>query len=412
MLLGALIDAGADPAALERALRTIPVTGWNFERSRSVKRGIAAAYVDFAIAGEDCAPGELVSHGHHLADILALVERSGLSDRVRQRASAVYRRLAEAEARVHGTTVDAIHFHEVGQIDAVLDVAGVCVALELLGIERVMCSAFPLGRGSISMHHGHHYPNPPPATAELMRGSPTVPLDVDGELVTTTAAALLTTLVDEPGVRPGLRFERIGYGAGRSDFAIPNVTRVIVGDLVRAPVFGGASEVGSGGEPISADELAADEVVVLETNIDDLSPQAFELAIERIFAAGALDVWTVPIGMKKQRPAVLLGALAAPAAAAACARAILRETSSIGVRLRRESRLTLPRAIVRTWTPYGEVRVKRVTVDGIARSTLEYDDVARIARERNLPFAAVAGELCRLLEIERERDERDERNLV
>jgi uncharacterized protein (TIGR00299 family) protein len=403
MLLGALIDAGADPAAIERALRSIPVSGWKLERSRSRKQGIAAEYVDFDVPGEDCRPGEMVQHGHALSDILDLIERSGLSARVRERASAIYGRLGEAEARVHGTTVDAIHFHEVGQIDAVLDVAGVCVALELLGIERVACSAFPIGRGSISMHHGTHYPNPPPATADLMRGAPTLPLDVEGELVTTTAAAILTTLVAAPGVRPPLHIERIGYGAGRSDFDVPNVTRVIIGKLIGSETS--AVELAPPGF-----ELETDDVVVLETNIDDMSPQAFELAVERIFAAGALDVWTVPIGMKKQRPAVLLAALAPPSAAAACASAMLRETSSIGVRTRRESRLTLPREIVRTLTPYGDVRIKRVRVGAAEfRSTLEYDDVVRIARERGLSFGAVADELTRFMESE---NECDERNLV
>jgi pyridinium-3,5-bisthiocarboxylic acid mononucleotide nickel chelatase len=400
MLLGALIDAGADPDAIERALRTIPVSGWKLERSRSVKGGLAAAYVDFDLPGEDCRPGEMVAHGHHLGDILDIIERSGLSARVRKRASAIYRRLGEAEARVHGTSVDAIHFHEVGQIDAVLDVAGVCVALELLGIERVMCSPFPLGRGSISMHHGR-YPNPPPATAELLRGAPTQPLDVDGELVTTTAAAILSTLVTDPGVRPAMRFERIGYGAGRSDFAVPNVTRIIIGELMLAAER--PADVAAG------NDLMSDEVVVLEANIDDMSPQAFELAIERIFAAGAFDVWTAPVAMKKQRPAVLLSALAPPAAAAACARAMLRETSSIGVRTRRESRYTLPREIVRRLTPLGEVRCKHVRGPDGERVTLEYDDVARIARERNLPFAQVVEELTRYVQSV---EATDERNLV
>lgn len=398
MLLGALIDAGADPDAIERALRTVPVTGWKLERSRSVKHGIAAAYVDFDVSGEDCRPGPPVEHGYHLSDILDIIERSGLSSSVRERAGAVYRRLGEAEAHVHGTTVDALHFHEIGQIDAILDVAGFCVALELLGVERVMCSPFPLGRGSIAMHHGR-YPNPPPATAELLRGAPTQPLDVDGELVTTTAAAILTTFVSEPGTRPAMRFERLGYGAGRSNFSIPNVTRVIIGEL--APIAERSAGLAGDGA------LLSDEVVVLETNVDDMSPQAFELALERIFAAGALDVWTAPITMKKQRPAVLLSALAPSAGAAACARAILRETSSIGVRTRRESRFTLPREIVSRRTPYGEVRCKHVRGPDGERVTLEYDDVARIARERNLPFTRVVDDITRNLESAAAADERN-----
>jgi uncharacterized protein (DUF111 family) len=262
-----------------------------------------------------------------------------------------------------------------------------------------MCSAFPLGRGSISMHHGT-YPNPPPATAELLRGAPTTPVDVAGELVTTTAAAILMTLASDPGVRPGLRFERIGYGAGRSDFAIPNVTRVIIGERIPGSELGDPPDLGLG------TELGTDEVIVLETNIDDLNPQAFEIAFERIFAAGALDVWTAPIAMKKGRPAILLSALATPAGAAACARAMLRETSSIGVRTRRESRFTLPREIVRQLTPYGEVRAKLVRIGDRTRATFEYDDVARIARERGLPFAEVAVQLTRFVETMEDRDER------
>jgi pyridinium-3,5-bisthiocarboxylic acid mononucleotide nickel chelatase len=382
MLLGALIDAGADADAIEHALRTIPVTGWKLERSRVVKCGIAATYVDFDIAGEDCRPGEQQPHDRRLADVLDIIERSELSPRVRERASAVYQKLAQAEALVHGTTVDDIHFHEIGQIDAILDVAGVCFALEQLGVEQVTCSAYPVGRGSISMHHGH-YPNPPPATTELMRGAPTIATDVDGEMVTTTAAAILATLVAQPGVRPDMTFDRIGYGAGRSDFRVPNVTRIVIGSsLARLP----------------ADDLETDEVVVLETNIDDMSPQDFALALERVFAAGALDVWTTAIGMKKNRPAIVLSAIAPPGAAEACARTMLVQTSTLGVRTRTERRLMLPRETRLLATPLGNVRIKVARVGDATRTSLEHDDVVRIARERNLTIAAVTRELQTFIE--------------
>jgi hypothetical protein len=267
-----------------------------------------------------------------------------------------------------------MHFHEMGQIDAILDIAGVCLALDDLGIERLSCSAFPFGVGEITIHHGR-YPNPPPATLDLMRGKPVRPTDIPGEMVTPTGAAILVTLADAFGLCPPLRIEATGYGAGRSTFAIPNVTRVIVGESLDGPAAG------------------RDDVVVIEANIDDLSPQAYELAIERIFAAGALDVWTLPIAMKKQRPAVTLAAIAPPDAAEACAQAMLRETSTLGVRMRREARITLPREIVRVATPYGEVRVKRARVGESLRASLEYDDLLRIARERDLPLATVAREL-------------------
>jgi uncharacterized protein (TIGR00299 family) protein len=379
MLLGALIDAGASLAAIETALRTIPVTGWTSEVRRVDKHGIAATYFDFVIPGEDhhaydhdahAAP----RHGRHLSDVLEVIEGSGLSGTQKARARAIYVRLGEAEAKVHGSSVDDIHFHEVGATDAILDVAGTCVALDLLGVERVFCSAYPVGRGTIAMDHGR-YPNPPPATAELLLGAATYDAGIEGEMVTTTGAAILSSLVARAGERPAMRAERIGYGAGRSDFALPNVLRASVGTLV-----GTRAEVG----------LGSDEVAVLEANVDDMSPQRFELALERALAAGAFDVWLAPVTMKKSRPAILFGAIAPLSCEAAVARAMLAETTTLGVRVRRERRYTLTRETVSHETPYGPVRVKTASFDGQARRTLEYDDVARIARERERPFAEIA----------------------
>jgi uncharacterized protein (TIGR00299 family) protein len=387
MLLGALLDAGAELGALEAALRTIPVDGWSVESRRVDKRGIAATYFDFVIPGEDHHAHEHAdrpkAHGRHLEDVLAIVRRSGLSEGQKARASAIYVRLAEAEAKVHGATVDAIHFHEVGAVDAILDVAGACVALDLLEVETLYCSAFPIGHGSISMEHGR-YPNPPPATAELLRGAPTFDAGVAGEMVTTTGAAILATLVARPGYRPAMRAARIGYGAGRSDFSVPNVLRASIGVAVDAGSYPAAD---------AAPEPEAGEVCVLETNIDDMSPQHFELAIERVLAAGAFDVWLAPVTMKKLRPGVIFGALAPPDREAAVARTMLAETTSLGVRVRRERRYVLPRDIEEVATPLGRVRVKTALIDGQPRRTLEYDDVVRIARERGRPIAETAAHL-------------------
>ncbi|GAC1573460.1 MAG: nickel pincer cofactor biosynthesis protein LarC [Candidatus Elarobacter sp.] len=394
MLLAAALDAGADRAAIEAALRSVVADGWTLTPQRVVKRGIAATYAGLVVPGEDGDddhhhhPHEHApSHAHAaagttsvgtrtLADVLAIVDASGMTARQRARASAVYRRLARAEALVHGTTADAIHFHEIGQIDAILDVAAFCVALDLLGIDELRCSPFPIGHGSIRMQHGL-YPNPPPATAELLRGWPTRALDVDGELVTTTAAAILATLAT-PGDRPDLTVERIGYGAGRSDFAIPNVTRLSIGTVAegRRTADAGASD--------------GDAIVVIEANIDDMSPQHYELAVERLFAAGARDVWLTPIIMKKGRPAITLSALAQPVDESAIAHAMLRETTTIGVRVRTERRHVLTRSGDVVATPYGDVRVKRSGIDGEMRARPEYDDLARIAREHDLPLPDVA----------------------
>jgi len=369
MLLGALIDAGASPSAIESALRTLPLEGWSIERRRVERRGIAATFFDFVV------PGDHNSASHYLSDVLNVLERSGLTQAQRARAASIYTRLAEAEAKVHGSTPERIHFHEVGAADAILDVAGFCVALDLLGIERSYCSAYPLGRGTISIHHGR-YPNPPPATAELLRGAPTYDAAIEAEMVTTTGAAILSTVVAESGLRPAMRAESIGYGAGSSDFAIPNVLRVSVGTPA--------------GERLPVE---ADDVVVLEATIDDMSPQHFELAFERVLAAGAFDVWLLPVTMKKLRPAVLFGAVAPPEREAEVARAMLVETSTLGVRVRSERRHTLGRRIETVETPLGPVRVKTATVDGQPRRTLEYDDVARIARELGRPIAETAARL-------------------
>ena len=369
MLLGALIDAGASPEAIESALRTLPLEGWSIERRRVERRGIAATFFDFVV------PGDHNSASHHLSDVLDVLERGALTQAQRARAASIYTRLAQAEAKVHGSTPERIHFHEVGAADAILDVAGFCVALDLLGIERSYCSAYPLGRGTISIHHGR-YPNPPPATAELLRGAPTYDAGIEGEMVTTTGAAILSSVVADPGLRPAMRAESIGYGAGSSDFAIPNVLRVSVGTPV--------------GERPAA---RADDVVVLEATIDDMSPQHFELAFERVLAAGAFDVWLLPVTMKKLRPAVLFGAVAPPEREAEVARAMLVETSTLGVRVRSERRHTLGRQIETVETPLGPVRVKTAMVDGQPRRTLEYDDVARIARELGRPIAETAARL-------------------
>jgi uncharacterized protein (TIGR00299 family) protein len=377
MLMGAWVDAGVDAAVLERALRTVVADGWELVTERVDRAGISAIHLDLVIPGEDDhahthGPDgehyhEHVHHGHRLRDILAIVERSGLTARQIERASAIYRRLAEAEARVHGQPVDEVIFHEVGQIDAILDVAGTCIALDLLEIEELRCSAFPTGHGLVRMAHGA-YPNPGPASLDLMRGFPLRATDIEAELVTVTGAAILTTLAT-PGPALGMTLERIGYGAGRKKFAVPNVVRVMTGERTAA--------------------AASAEVVVIEANIDDMSPQHYELALERIFAAGAHDAWLTPITMKKGRPAITLAALADPSAEKAVAEAMLRETTTIGVRVRTERRHVLAREMATVDTPFGTVRVKRVAGDGVARWQAEYDDLLRIARERNLPLSEV-----------------------
>lgn len=385
------MDAGLSLEALERELRKLPVSGFHMHAERVGKRGLAATYLDVHVPGEDDNAHE---GGHHqashrstrktpqphahegiahrkLGDVLAILRAAGFPSAVEEMAAATYRRLAHAEARVHGVAVDHIAFHEVGQIDAIVDIAGAALGLHLLGIERVFCSALPCGRGRIKSAHGE-MPSPAPATVELLRDVPTYDLAVDGEFVTPTGAAILTTVASfDP--RPDMTLANVGYGAGRSDFPFPNVLRVLIGDAIEA----------------GAVTSAPDEVVQIETNIDDMNPQLYGHVAERLFASGALDVWTQAAGMKKGRPGIVLSALVAPAHAAAVEVAMLAETTSIGVRSWRARRVVLPRKTQTLSTTVGSVRVKIVDGPGGRRARPEYDDVRAIAVREGKPLADI-----------------------
>jgi len=279
--------------------------------------------------------------------------------------------LAYAEARVHGVPVDEIAFHEVGQVDAIVDIAGAALGLHLLGIDAVYCSPLPCGRGRITSAHGEG-PSPAPATLDLLRDAPTYALDLEGEFVTPTGAAILSSIAsfDE---RPPMTIAGIGYGAGSSDFPFPNVLRVILGATIER----------------AAATPGPDDVVQLETNIDDMNPQLYEHAIERLFAAGALDVWTHAVVMKKGRPGTVLSALAAPERAEMVAATMLAETTSIGVRSWNARRVTLPRRVETMTTSLGPVRVKIVESPSGRRARPEYEDVRSIAQREGKPLAQV-----------------------
>lgn len=386
MILGALVDAGLSLDALERELRRLPVSGWDVQAHPVFKRGLGALHLEVRVPGEDhdshAHPHPHphgVAHaanGHRhrtLADVLAIVRDAGFPQPVESAASAIYHRLAEAEARVHRVALDAIAFHEVGQIDAIIDIAGAALGLYLLGIERVYCSALPSGRGWIDAQHGR-MPSPAPATLELLRGAPTYAVDVDGELVTPTGAAILTTVATFEA-RPPMVIDGLGYGAGRSEFQFPNVLRVLVGTTVAQDASSQAPRLG--------------DVAVLETNIDDMNPQLYDLAIERVFAAGAIDVWTHPVQMKKGRPGTQLCVLAPPERADAVAAAVLAETTSIGVRRYMAARETLAREQHTVPTAFGPVRVKVVDSPAGRRARPEYDDCVAIARTQGRPLADV-----------------------
>ncbi|HET9490379.1 MAG TPA: nickel pincer cofactor biosynthesis protein LarC [Methylomirabilota bacterium] len=362
MIMGALVDAGAPFESLCTELGTLPLDGWRLVRREVRKGAFRALKVDVEI--------DVDHHPHRsLADILAILEGSTLDPAIKDRARRVFARLAEAEARVHGTTAEAVRFHDVGAVDAIIDVTGSVTGLALLGIEEIHVSALPLGGGVVMGAHGQ-MPVPAPGTAELLRGFPLVDTGVAAELVTPTGAAILTTLASGAGRMPAMRIRSIGYGAGTRDFDLPNVVRCFVGE----------------GEAAAAEETIAQ----IETTIDDMSPQLYEPLMERLLEAGALDVFLTPVVMKRSRPGVVVTVLCSPAEVDKLCRILFQESSTIGVRWSQWRRARLARAMVTLPTAYGPIAFKVSRLgDRIVTVTPEFADVARIAREKGLPVREV-----------------------
>jgi uncharacterized protein (TIGR00299 family) protein len=363
MLIAALLDAGAPEEPLRAVPDRLRLEGVELRIARVERHGIGALQFDVA-AARDCDERTWRSIRTELA-------AAELADRVRERATAVFARLADAESRIHGVPPDDVHFHELGSADTLVDVVGTVTLLEELGVERLVCSPLPTGRGVVRLDHGV-VPVPAPATAELLVGAPVFGVDVDAELVTPTGAALASTLADGWGPLPPMTLERIGYGAGTMDLVErANVVRVLVGR--------------------AADGAAVQpEVALLETNLDDLSPEFIPDAVERCFAAGALDVWTAPVAMKKGRPGLVLAALARPDAEAAVARAILEETTALGVRVARLRRYELDREERTVEVDGRPVRVKLGRLDGrVVNVAPEHDDCAAVARATGAPVKSV-----------------------
>lgn len=371
MLLAALIDAGASVDEINAELGRLGIHGLAVRTERVTRHAIDCCHVTVTWAGQghdhpdDHAHDHTDDHGHphrpyvHVRDLVA---NAGLAPRVTARALAAFAALADAEARMHGVTPDEVHFHEVGSEDSIADVVGVAIALELLGVDDVICSPLPLGRGFVRSAHGV-LPLPAPATLELLRGVPTVGVDIEKELVTPTGAALVVSLASGFGPFPSMVSSAIGYGAGGRDLPQrPNVVRAVLGE--QSPSAGGAATV-----------------VVIETNLDDLSPELVPDAAAAAFAAGALDVWTTPAMMKKGRPGFVMHALARPAQVDAVTDALLRETSALGVRLSTYDRVELDRSFVHIQLGDHAVAVKVGRRNGsVVNVAPEHDDCAAVAR--------------------------------
>ncbi|MCX5749115.1 MAG: nickel pincer cofactor biosynthesis protein LarC [Candidatus Saganbacteria bacterium] len=361
MILGALIDAGLNLNELEKQLKSLRLTGYRLQLKKTKKNGISAAYFDVN-GGKD-------QPHRNLDDIKRIINGSKLSKEVKKRSVGIFTRLAKAEAKVHGTNTDNIHFHEVGAIDAIIDIVGCAVALEMMGIREVYSSPLPLSRGFVKTSHGK-LPVPAPATIELLKGIPVYDTGIKGELVTPTGAAVITSIASSFGLLPAMDIGAVGYGAGKYDYGHPNVLRVMIGEKARQP--------------------GKETVFLIETNIDDMNPQFYDHVIERLLKAKALDVWLENIQMKKNRPGIKLSVLLNKKDLDPISRIILSETTTLGFRIREVARMTVERKFKTIKTKYGNIRVKVSSFKDFPKKTSpEYEDCKKAAKKFNVPLKEV-----------------------
>ena len=363
MILGALVAAGVDKAKLLEQLSLLKVDGFAIDFVTVEKSGLSALHARVQTAHE---------HKHrHLSHIRTIIQDSQLSDSVKQRAIAIFTKLAEAEARVHNEPVEHVHFHEVGALDAIVDVVGAAICFDLLEVDHFVCSPIHVGSGTVEMAHGR-FPVPPPAVTELLKGVPFYSTDLKGELLTPTGAAIITTVCNEYGPIPQMRVEYTGYGAGTREYEkFPNVLRVMIG------------EVDSGG-------VTDEKLWMIETNLDDVSSQILGYVMDRAFELGARDCYFTPVQMKKNRPGVLLSILAEADRKIELMELIFTETTTLGIRTYEVTRRALDREMVKVQTPYGPIDVKVAKLNGrVVNEMPEFEQCREAAQKAGVALKEV-----------------------
>ena len=380
MTLSALIDLGVDTERLIAELKKLNLDGWEIKVTEVAKQGIGAKQLEVVIDEETPTHSSkglhfFHSHGHHhphvhrtMSDIARIIDESGIAEKAKDLAKRIFWRLAEAEAKVHGSTPEKVRFHEVGAVDSIIDIVGVAIAIDILSPDKVYASVLHDGYGFVKCQHGT-IPVPVPAVTEVMsaRKVNLKQLDIEGELITPTGAAIIAELAESFGVMPVMEVRQTGYGAGKKNLAIPNLLRVIWGETQDANV-------------------EQDSVTVIETNVDDTTPEILGYAMEKLLEAGAKDVFFTSIYMKKNRPAIQITVLCDEAQTAAMEHILFRETSTIGLRKYGATRSCLPRKAVARLTPYGEVKAKETRYAGAVHTAIEYDDARRLAMEKGVPL--------------------------
>jgi len=359
MTLAALLDLGLPLERLQEELKKLGLKNYSLEVRPGSRSGIAARSLEVK-AGPD------EEHHRHFSHIREMILKSGLAAEVKEISLAIFQRLAEAEARVHKRTLEEVHFHEVGAVDSIVDIVGTAIGIHYFKPDKVYASELPMGWGFVQSQHGR-LPLPAPATVEVLKGYPVKSVNVEGELVTPTGAAIVAALTSKVSPFPSMVVEKIGYGMGKKEFPDrPNLLRLVLGE--------------------ASDAYLTDRAVVLESNIDDMNPEFYDYLMERLFQKGALDVALSPLQMKKNRPGTLLRVIAEEKDAEALSELILRESTTLGVRSFPVNRKKLPREVREVDTRYGKVRVK---VSGETRFQPEYEDCRRIAGEKGIPIQEV-----------------------
>ena len=380
MILGGLIALGVDKNELVQRLRSFYPIEFSIDIETVDRSGISATHASVNVPDEK---------GHrHLSDIDRIINNSNLDSRVKSRSLAIFARLASAEAKVHGIAVEKVHFHEVGAMDAIIDVVGSCIGFEMLGIERFISSKIHVGSGFIEMAHGK-YPVPPPAVAELLTGIPVYSTEIIGELITPTGAAIISSLCESYGALPEMVVEHTAYGAGTRAYGagtrdyknFPNALRLMLGESETARL-GETLEVAGG--------TLIDNLVLLETNLDDISSQVLGFVMERSLELGALDCWFTPIQMKKNRPATMLSILCLSDKKELIAEMVYSETTTLGIRFVNIERNSLPRETVKVTTEFGYIDVKVARYgDKIVNVMPEYEHVRKLALDKGVTFRVV-----------------------
>jgi pyridinium-3,5-bisthiocarboxylic acid mononucleotide nickel chelatase len=381
MILGALLDAGLPFDELKRALGSLAVEGWDIAVDRVVKTGLTAAKFRVHEHSHAHAGGEPRHAHHHLKHIFAAIERSALSADGKARAIQMFRRLGEAEAAIHGTTLEKVHLHEVGALDSIIDIVGAVFAIEWFKADRIVVSPINVGGGMVKSAHGV-FPVPAPATVALLKNAPVYSSGIQAELLTPTGALILTEYASEFGPVPPMTIDRVGYGAGDRELKeTPNVVRVLVGEA--------ATDVRRA-TALAVAEPPTMTVAVLECEIDDMNPQIFGALMDRLYAAGALEVFYSAVQMKKNRPGTLMTIVAKPEQRETMIEMVFRESTTIGVRYQELWRECLDREMVAVATPLGPVRFKVARRNGrVFNAQPEFDDLAKLSQERGIPIKDV-----------------------